>query len=99
MTEETLTKVRAPLVDAPANPNLPDPDVAAIEPDPLAKRFLNLRTLLSFVIGLAILGFVLSRVDVNIAEIMARLSQTNLPLFLGAVFLYYLTFPIRALRW
>lgn len=88
-------------------PNVPAPKInqagpataVADEPDPLPKRFLNLRTLLSFVIGLAILGFVLSRVDVNVAEIQTKLAQTNLPLFLGAVVLYYLTFPIRALRW
>ena len=49
--------------------------------------------------GLAILAFVLSRVEVNVAEIRGRLAQTNLPLFLGAMALYYLTFPIRALRW
>jgi uncharacterized protein (TIRG00374 family) len=72
---------------------------AAPEPDPLSKRFLNIRTLLSFVIGLAILGFVLSRVDVNVGEIRAKLAQTNLPLFIGALLLYYATFPIRALRW
>lgn len=72
---------------------------ATLEQDPLSRRFLNIRTLLSFVIGLGILSFVLSRVEVNIAEISARLSQTNLPLFLGAMALYYLTFPIRALRW
>jgi len=88
-------------------PNLPAPKVnpagpataVADEPDPLPKRFLNLRTLLSFVIGLAILGFVLSRAEVNFGEIRAKIAQANLPLFLGAVFLYYLTFPIRALRW
>ena len=71
----------------------------SVEPDPLAKRFLNVRTLLSFAIGLAVLAFMLSRVDVNVAEIRGRLAQTSLPLFLAAVVLYYLTFPIRALRW
>jgi uncharacterized protein (TIRG00374 family) len=86
------------MVDPPVQP-LPVAPAPTAEPDPLAKRFLNLRTLLSFIIGLAILGFVLSRVDVNVAEIQARLAQTNLPLFLGAILLYYLTFPIRALRW
>src|SRR3954464_8939411 len=85
----------------PANRPLPPPSVAdaSAEPDPLSKRFLNFRTLISFVIGLAILGFVLSRVEVNVSEIRARLPQTNLPLFLGALLLYYATFPIRALRW
>lgn len=85
----------------PTNRTLPPPSVAEAspEPDPLSKRFLNIRTLLSFVIGLAILAFVLSRVDVNVSEIRAKLTQTNLPLFIGALLLYYATFPIRALRW
>jgi uncharacterized protein (TIRG00374 family) len=98
VTEETLTKVRVAPAPEPAIGSMPAVE-QAVEPDPLAKRFLNVRTLLSFVIGLAILAFVLSRVEVNVAEIRARLAQTNLPLFLGAIVLYYLTFPIRALRW
>jgi glycosyltransferase 2 family protein len=100
VTEETLTTVRTPLAAAPATAlKNPEPEAAALGPDPLAKRFLNYRTFLSFVIGLGILAFVLSRVDVNVAEISARLSQTNLSLFVAAIGLYYLTFPIRALRW
>ena len=101
MTEETLTKVATPLTDEKANGKLATADVIepAAEPDPLAKRFLNIRTLLSFAIGLAILLFVLSRVDVNVTEIRGKLAQTNLPLFLAAMLLYYATFPIRALRW
>jgi hypothetical protein len=99
VTEETLTTVAtAPELRNGTAPRPPDGKTSE-EPDPLSKRFLNLRTLISFVIGLAILGFVLSRVDVNVAEIRARLAQTNLPLFIGALLLYYLTFPIRALRW
>ncbi|MCC6178049.1 MAG: flippase-like domain-containing protein [Chloroflexi bacterium] len=90
MTEETLTQVR----EAPA-PTV----VEAVEPDPLAKKFLNLRTAISFVIGLAILGFVLSRVDVNIGEIRARLTQTNPWLFGAALVVYYATFLVRAMRW
>jgi uncharacterized protein (TIRG00374 family) len=102
VTEETLTKVAVGPADRPANGVVATAEPAAepsVEPDPLAKRFLNLRTLLSFLIGLAVLAFVLSRVDVNVGEIRARLAQTNLPLFLGAIVLYYLTFPVRALRW
>jgi uncharacterized protein (TIRG00374 family) len=86
----------------PINSTLPPRQVAeptVVEGDPLSKRFLNFRTAISFVIGLAILAFVLSRVEVNVGEIRARLAQTNLLLFLGALLLYYATFPIRALRW
>ena len=101
MTEETLTKV------APSTPNEKLNGTHAStglierpgEPDLLAKRFLNVRTLLSFVIGLAILAFVLSRADVNVAEIRARILQANMPLFAAALVLYYLTFLVRALRW
>jgi len=101
VTEETLTKVGTAAVLEPRNGTVPPPAGGRPpeEPDPLSKRFLNLRTLVSFVIGLAILGFVLSRVDVNVSEIRARLAQTSLPLFIGALLLYYATFPIRALRW
>jgi glycosyltransferase 2 family protein len=101
VTEETLTKVATPLTDATANGRLATAEMIepSVEPDPLAKRFLNIRTLLSFAIGLAILAFVLSRVDVNVVEIRSKLSQTNLPLFLAALVLYYATFLIRALRW
>jgi uncharacterized protein (TIRG00374 family) len=86
----------------PINGTLTHAEVAEpsiVEPDPLAKRFMNVRTAISFVIGLGILAFVLSRVEVNVAEIRARLAETNLPLFIGALLLYYATFPIRALRW
>jgi glycosyltransferase 2 family protein len=96
VTEETLTKTAEPRNGTLMPGALAEPTV---EPDPLAKRFLNVRTLISFIIGLAIMGFVLSRVDVNFSEISARLAQTNLPLFFAAIVLYYLTFPIRALRW
>jgi uncharacterized protein (TIRG00374 family) len=102
VTEETFTKVATMSAPGPINGTLPPPEVVerpVAEPDPLSKRFLNFRTAISFVIGLAILAFVLSRVEVNVAEIRARLAQTNLALFLGAVLLYYATFPIRALRW
>ncbi len=101
MTEETLTKMAAPAPNGKANGQLaPTATIErSVEPDPLAKRFLNVRTLLSFAIGLAILAFVLSRVEVNVAEIRSKLAQTNLVLFLAALALYYLTFLVRALRW
>lgn len=101
MTEETLTRVATPTAAGQAKGKVASAviDTPQAEPDPLAKRFLNVRTFLSFVIGLAILAFVLSRVDVNVAEIRAKILQTNLALFVAALMLYYLTFFVRALRW
>ncbi|MDQ6670771.1 MAG: flippase-like domain-containing protein [Chloroflexota bacterium] len=65
----------------------------------LAKRFFNLRTLLSFGLGFAILGFLATRVQIDVGAILDRLRQAN-PWLLGLAFLaFYATFPVRALRW
>ncbi|MDP8922649.1 MAG: flippase-like domain-containing protein [Chloroflexota bacterium] len=68
-------------------------------PDPLAKKFLNVRTLISFAIGLAVLGIMFRQVDVNVDQIVARLKTMDLGYFVAALLLYYTTFVIRALRW
>ena len=75
------------------------PEVVVPEPDPLARRFFNLRTLASFLLGLALLAFVLPRMNIEFGGIWARLSQANIWLYLFALGFYYLTFPVRALRW
>lgn len=67
--------------------------------DPLLKRFLNPRTMLSFVIGFGILAFVLSRMNVEAGAILARLAQADLRWYLVAFLLYYATFLFRGLRW
>lgn len=65
----------------------------------LGTRFFNLKTLISFVLGFAILLFIFTRVDLNLGEVVARASQANVPLLALAVVSFYATFPIRALRW
>jgi uncharacterized protein (TIRG00374 family) len=65
----------------------------------LGKRFFNARTLLSFGLGFAILAFLATRVQIDVAAILERVSQAN-PVLLGLAFIaFYATFPIRALRW
>jgi glycosyltransferase 2 family protein len=78
---------------------LAGPAAEPAEPDPLAKKFLNVRTILSFALGLGLLLFVLSRMDVNPEQIVAQLRQTNLGYFGAALAVYYVTFIVRALRW
>jgi glycosyltransferase 2 family protein len=75
------------------------PSGGAIEPDPLRRRFLNPWTLLSFALGLGVLLLVLSRVNVEVDAILARLSQTDPLYYLAALLVYYTTFLVRALRW
>jgi glycosyltransferase 2 family protein len=69
------------------------------EPDPLASRFFNLRTLASFLLGFGLLAIVLPRMNVEVGGILSRLTQANVWLYLLALGVYYLTFPIRAFRW
>jgi uncharacterized protein (TIRG00374 family) len=69
------------------------------EPDPLARRFFNLRTLASFLLGFALLAIVLPRMGVEMGDILERLSRADLGLYVAALVFYYLTFPVRAFRW
>ena len=72
----------------------PDPDA-----DPLGRRFFNIRTLLSFLVGFGLLGFVLARSNVDLSGIVDNIKRANPGYYLAALVFYYLTFPLRALRW
>jgi glycosyltransferase 2 family protein len=65
----------------------------------LAGRFFNVRTPVSFAIGFAILLFLLTRVQVDVAGIRVRVGQANPLLLVLALVAFYSTFPLRALRW
>lgn len=75
----------------------PDEPIAAPS---LGKRFLNLRTLVSFAFGFAILVFLANGVvGVDFSSVWGRVSTAN-PLFLVAALIsFYATFLPRALRW
>ncbi|GIW06587.1 MAG: TIGR00374 family protein [Dehalococcoidia bacterium] len=79
----------------------PDADLGA-EPagDPsLWRRVFNLRTLVSFLIAGAILWFIFTRLNLNTGEIWAQMRQANPAYFALAVVVYYVGFPLRAVRW
>ena len=65
----------------------------------LGKRFFNLRTLLSFALGFAIIAFLLTRVQIDVGAIFDRVRQANPWILLLALVANYATFPVRALRW
>jgi glycosyltransferase 2 family protein len=65
----------------------------------LGARFFNLRTLVSFGLGFAIIVFLFTRVQIDVSAILERVSQANPWLLALAVVAYYLTFPTRAVRW
>lgn len=78
------------------------PTIAASElprPPGLGARFLRPRTLVSFLIGAVILVVVLSRLQVNVGDTVRVIASAKWPLVFLALAVYYLVFPIRAVRW
>ena len=65
----------------------------------IKRRFLNLRTAISFALALAFILFLLLRLDVDLGDTFQRMrSSSPLPYF-AAFLVYYATFPLRAWRW
>jgi glycosyltransferase 2 family protein len=84
--EEAIQPVRSPVFDEPKAPSL-------------EQRFFNLRTLLSFALGFAILAFLFTHVQIDVGGILDRVRQANAAVLVLAFLAFYATFPIRALRW
>ena len=81
-------------LDAPPEESIPEREVS------LARRILNLRTIGSIAFGM-VLVFLLFRVVLNVDfgrtfDLMRRANPTML---LAGLVAYYLTFPLRSLRW
>jgi len=65
----------------------------------LRRRFLNFRTLLSFIAAFALLIFAIERLDIDFASVWDVIAGCNLLFYVLAFASYYLTFPLRAWRW
>ncbi|HEY0755478.1 MAG TPA: lysylphosphatidylglycerol synthase transmembrane domain-containing protein [Ktedonobacteraceae bacterium] len=65
----------------------------------LSKRLFNWRTLVPLVIVLGLLAYTAQKLQINPAQTWAALSTANPLFFLAAFLAYYLSFPIRTLRW
>ena len=72
---------------------------ATPSPPSLSQRFFNVRTLLSFGLGFAIIGFLFTRVQIDVVGILERVRQANVFLLALALLVFYMTFPVRAVRW
>jgi uncharacterized protein (TIRG00374 family) len=91
--------MRLPTEEAPPDTTVEVSEVDTTTAPSLGKRFFNLRTLLSFGLGFAIIAFLLTRVQIDVGAIVDRIRQANGWLLLLALVVFYLTFPIRAVRW
>lgn len=65
----------------------------------LRRRFLNIRTLLSFVVAVGVLVIVLERLDIDFGSVWDVITGGNILFYVFAFVSYYITFPLRALRW
>jgi glycosyltransferase 2 family protein len=80
----------------------PPPHEATAELDApvnLRARFFNVRTLLSFLLGIAILVGLFRYSNVDPGAILTQLQRVDLRIYLLAALSYVLTFPFRGLRW
>jgi len=84
----------AEFLDAPPDEAIPEQEVS------LVRRLLNLRTIGSIAFGL-VLVFLLFRVILNVdfGRAFELMRGANLWLLLAGLVAYYLTFPLRSLRW
>jgi uncharacterized protein (TIRG00374 family) len=81
-------------LDAPPDEAIPEREVS------LARRLLNARTIGSIVFGL-VLVFLLFRVILNVdfGRAFDLMRSANIWMLLAGLVAYYMTFPLRGLRW
>lgn len=88
--------------DQPEEVELPEtPEQEEVERQgfSLTKSLRSPRTLISFALAIAIIGFASRGLQINVAEVWQYMRGAN-PWFLLAGFLiFYCTFPLRAFRW
>lgn len=96
MTEKKHNPIYEPeeFLEADPDARIPEAEVS------LAKRFLNVRTIASIVFAIVLL-VLLFRVVFNpdLGRSWERITQADPLLLLGALLVYYATFPLRGLRW
>jgi len=65
----------------------------------LRSRFFNVRTGLSFLLGIAILVALFRFANVDPQQLLSQIRGVNLGLYAAAIACYVLTFPFRGARW
>ncbi len=65
----------------------------------LRQRFFNLRTGMTFVVAIAFVIFVFTRLNINWGDTWDQIRNIRPVYYILAFILYYITFPLRAVRW
>ena len=65
----------------------------------LRKRFFNFRTLISLILAIGLIVVIFTQLNVDFADMWGKIKDCN-PLYFALAFIcYYISFPIRAMRW
>ncbi len=65
----------------------------------LGKRLLNWRTIVPLVIAIVALIFFAKRANIDLQKTWDAIRSANIEFFLASFIIYYLSFPLRAIRW
>ncbi len=65
----------------------------------IGKRLLNWRTILPLVIAIALLIYAAQKLNINPQQTWNTIRHANPLFYLAAFLVYYLSFPVRAIRW
>src|SRR5579883_1455863 len=96
--QQDAEEVRAPVQLAPQAPAEGEPEISKAQLS-IGKRLLNWRTLVPLVIVLGFLIYTAQKLQINPGQTWAAMRSASLAFFLAAVLAYYLSLPIRTLRW
>ena len=81
-----------------ASPPSPETENSG-EPGGIKSRLLRPQTLVSFGLALAIVVFLVARLNINLHEVWVNIKNANGWLLMLAFAIYYSTFVLRAIRW
>ena len=92
---ESIETKKAELLD---QETLEEPEISQ-EQLSIGKRLLNWRTIIPLVIVIVALVYFAHRANINPQQTWASIRTANIYFVLAAFTIYYLSFPIRTLRW
>lgn len=94
-----IDKPKQLAADAPAEPEQPAELAVEREGFSLWQRLRSPRTLISFGLAIAIVVFAFRGLDIDIAQTWNYMRSANPLMLVLGLAVFYLTFPLRALRW
>ena len=87
------------VMDIQGVPETPEDGEITRDQISLRKRILNWRTIVPLVIVVVFLVFFIQKANINPQETWQTIRSANVLFLLAGFVVYYLSFPLRALRW